>query len=202
MKLCWFLVLIHCPLCSLFPPAAHIIPSEGDKRYFACSCHYKKSFLPSVPRFCSVITDILKKQRKKLAGEGKDFCWGISAGYSSFWSWMAGRIWQQEEKWFLRIDRKSNKCVGGCVWPGFGICPSSKERLFTALFWQWSVGQSSACSHCCWMLAGPKGDISGWDGAGIWSGLHRQASLVQRDSSLPLLPLGSSLGKGGSCAGC
>lgn len=111
MKLCWFLVLIHCPLCSLFPPAAHIIPSEGDKRYFAYSYHYKKSFLPSVPRCCSVITDILKKQRKKIAGEGKDFCWGIS----SFWSWMAGRIWQQEEKWFLRIDRDCNKCVGLCL---------------------------------------------------------------------------------------
>lgn len=72
-------------------------------------------FLPSVPRCCSVITDILKKQRKKITGGGKYFCWGISAGCNSFWGWMVGRIRQQEEKWFFRSDRESSKCVGLCL---------------------------------------------------------------------------------------
>lgn len=31
------------------------------------------------------------------------------------WGWMVGRIWQQEEKWFLRKDRESSKCLGLCL---------------------------------------------------------------------------------------
>lgn len=134
------------------------------------------SFLPSVPRCCSVITDILKKQRKEIARGRELFLLG-----NQCWGWMVGRIWQQEGKWLLRSDRQGSKCVWSCVWTGFGICLSTEERLFMALSWLWSVGQSCPCSHCCWKPAGPKGAISGCSGVGIWSGLHRQGSLVQKD---------------------
>lgn len=185
MKLCfWCLFIVFCACYFLLLPKPFPVFFEEDRRCFA---YRKQSFLTSVPRCCSVITDILKQQKKKIIfGEGKDFCWGISADCSSFWGWMVGRIWQQEEKWFLRNDS-----VWGCFWPGFGMCPNTKERPFMALFWMWDVGQSSPC--CCWKLPGPEGAISGWNRAGIWSGLHRQASLVHRDWSLPLLPLWAPL---------
>lgn len=160
-------------------------------RYFAYSYHCKEKFLPSVPCCCSVITDILKKLRKKITGEGKDFSWGISAGYSSFWGWKdlaaGGKVISQE-------------CQGGLCLGWLWDLPKH-SRGFHGSALAVSVGQSSPCSCCCWKAAGAEGAISRQNGAGIWSGLHRQASLVQRHRSLPLLPLGVSPGKCGSCVG-
>lgn len=180
----WCLFIVFCTCYFLLLPTQFPVfwGAEEDKRYFAYSYHYKERFLLSVPCCCSVITDILKKQRKKITGFLLGSC---TAGYSSFG---LGRIWQQEEKCFLRSARESSKCVGlclACLWD----LPKHKGEAFMALPWPWSVGQSSPCGWCCWKLAGAKGAISRHNGAGIWSGLHRQGSLVQgADPALGMFP--------------
>lgn len=124
--LCLFIVFCACYFLLLPTSLPVFWGAEEDKRYFAYSYHCKERFLLSVPRCCLVITDILKKQRKEITGEGKDFCWeAVLLATAPFG---LGRIWQQEEKWFLWVPGRAVS-VWGCVWPAFGTCPSTKERL-------------------------------------------------------------------------
>lgn len=99
--------------------------AEEDRRYLAYSCHCKESFLPSVPRCCSVITDILKQQRKKITlGIRKDFCWGISAGCSSFGvGWLGGFGSRRRSGFSGRTGRAVN------VW-GLWDLPRHKGEAF------------------------------------------------------------------------